>query len=118
MEITRIEQTNIPAPLMAHTVLTSGFAHMCFTPWTPAPTLEAQCAEVFARLDEYLGKSGTGRSRLLTAQVWLRDKEDFDAFLPLWNDWVDPENPPAFSFCEAKLGRETVLVEIKVLAAV
>jgi len=118
MEITRIEHTNVPSPLMAHAVLAGGFAHMCFTPWTAVATLEEQCAEVFARLDEYLGKSGTSRGRLLTAQVWLRDKEDFERFVPLWNAWVDPENPPTFSFCEARLGRESVLVEIKVLAAV
>ncbi len=115
--ITRIEQTNVPVPLMAHAVIAGGLAHMCFTPWTPVSTLEEQVAEVFARLDSYLAKSGTSRSKLLVATVWLRNKEDYEPFVEMWNAWVDPESPPVFTFSEARLGRDTVLVEVKVIAA-
>lgn len=118
MEIARIEQTNVPSPLMAHAVIAGGLAHMCFTPWTPVSTLAEQVAEVFERLDAYLAKSGTSRANLLVATAWLRNKEDYDAFVEMWNAWVDPENPPAFTFSEARLGRDTVLVEVKVIAAV
>lgn len=103
---------------MARAVIGGGLARMCFTPADPAPTLEGQVAQVFARLDEYLQKSGTSRARLLAAEVWLRNASDYDAFVSLWNAWVDPANPPAFAFSEAKLGRDAVLVEIKVIAAV
>ena len=117
MQIERIGRTNEPAPLMAHAVNGRGIARMCFTPWEPDPTLEGQVQQVFDRLDEYLAKSGTSKSRLLTAEVWLRDVSDYERFVPLWNAWVDPENPPVFAFSEAKLGRDTVMVEIKVSAA-
>ena len=118
MSITRIDRSALPGPLMARTVVAGGVARMCFTPADPAPTLEGQVAQVFARLDEYLAKSGSSRSRLLAAEVWLRNKQDYDAFVPLWNSWVDPTNPPVIALIEARLGRDTVLVEIKVIAAV
>lgn len=117
MYITRIDRSALPSPLMARAVVGGGLARMCFTPADPAPTLAGQVAQVFARLDEYLAKSGASRSKLLTAEAWLRNVEDYDAFVAMWNAWVDPASPPAFAFSQAQLGRDSVLVEIKVIAA-
>ncbi len=116
--ITRIERTEVPSPLMAKAVVTGKLATMCFTPATPILDFAAQVQQVFDRLDHYLALSGTNRSALLTAQVWLRDIGNYDAFVPLWNAWVDAENPPAMSIIESHLARDTVWVEIKVTALV
>ena len=35
----------------------------------------------------------------------------------VWNDWVDPANPPARACVKADLARPEVLVEIMVTAA-
>lgn len=39
------------------------------------------------------GDSGTSKSRLLTAQIWLRDMADFADMNKVWDAWIDPENP-------------------------
>jgi enamine deaminase RidA (YjgF/YER057c/UK114 family) len=116
--LTRIERTEEPWPLMAQAVVSGSLATMCFVPLEPVPDFAGQVRQVFARLDEYLAKAGASRATLLTAQVWLRDIGDFAAFVPLWNGWVDAANSPVLSIIGSHLGRETVLVEIKVTAYV
>ena len=44
MEITRIDRSSVPSPLMARAVVAGGLAHMCFTPAVPGPALEEQVA--------------------------------------------------------------------------
>lgn len=116
LRLTRIERTEEPAPLMAKAVVLGKLATMCFTPATPEPDFAAQTRQVFDRLDHYLALSGTDKSSLLTAQAWIRDVADYDAFVALWNEWVDPANPPALSIIGSHLARDTVWVEVKVQA--
>lgn len=116
--ITRIERTEVPSPLMAKATVIGNLATMCFTPATPVLDFAVQVQQVFDRLDHYLALSGASRAKLLTAQVWLRDIENYDAFVPMWNAWVDAENPPVLSIIGSHLARDTVWVEIKVTALV
>ena len=39
--------------------------------------------------------AGSGKSKLLTAQVWLSDMRMFRQHNIAWNEWVDPANPGA-----------------------
>lgn len=116
--LTRIEASQSPSPLMARAVVAGKIATMCFTPVDPLPDLAEQSRQVFARLDHYLALSGASRATLLTAQVWLRDVADYGAFVTLWNEWVDPQNPPAMSIIGSHLAREAVWLEIEVTALV
>ena len=68
------------------------------------------------RIDEALKLAETDKSKLLTAQVWLADMRMFEAHNAVWNDWVDPQNPPVRACVRADLVR-TCLVEIMVTAA-
>lgn len=116
LPLVRIERTDPPAPLMAKAVVAGRLVTTCFTPADPVPDFAEQARQVFARLDHYLELGGASRSTLLTAQVWLRDVADYDAFVALWNGWVDPGNPPALSIIGSHLAREAVWLEIKVTA--
>jgi len=79
--------------------------------------VRTQTTEVLPRIDELLSESGTDRSRLLTAQVWLADMSMFTEHNEAWNDWVDPDNPPVRACVEARLAHPELLVEIMVTAA-
>jgi enamine deaminase RidA (YjgF/YER057c/UK114 family) len=77
-----------------------------------------QTAEILAKADELLKQAGSSRSRLLSATIWLRDIADFDRMNPVWERWIDPNEPPARATVEAKLAAPDLLVEIMFMAAV
>jgi len=82
-----------------------------------AAPCKAQTEEVLKKIDEFLAKAGSSKSRLLSATVWLtdiREKEQMDA---AWKAWVDPDNKPARACVESRLGTPDTRVEIMVVAA-
>lgn len=76
-----------------------------------------QTRQILAEIDSYLAKAGTDKSKLLTANVWLKDINDFAAFNAAWSEWSDKENLPVRATVEAKLADPKILVEIMVTAA-
>jgi len=77
-----------------------------------------QTKNVLTKIDTYLAQAGTDKSKLLTAQIWLKDIErDFDGMNRAWSEWADRNNMPTRATCEAKLARPDLLVEIIVSAA-
>ena len=82
----------------------------------PGGDIASQTRQVLERIDQLLGKAGTDKSKLLTAQIWISDMSLFDGLNAVWNAWVDRENPPARACVRADLVRGC-LVEIMVTAA-
>lgn len=76
-----------------------------------------QTSAVLAKIDRFLARAGTDKSKLLTAQIWLRDIADFDLMNAVWDKWVDPANPPARATVESRLAGDGYRVEIMVVAA-
>lgn len=83
----------------------------------PSLDLKEQTAAVLAKIDGHLARCGTSRSRILYAQIWLADMTDFADMNEVWDEWVDPENPPARATVGATLAKPHNLVEIQVIAA-
>nr|WP_201747301.1 RidA family protein [Glaciimonas sp. PCH181] len=79
----------------------------------------AQTQDVLARIDQYLASVGSDKSRLLTAQIWLKDIDrDFQAMNQAWDAWVPRDSAPTRATCEARLASPDLLVEIIVSAAI
>ena len=77
-----------------------------------------QARQIFARADELLAEAGTDRSRLLFAQIWLRDIGDFDAMNAAWMRWIGDVAPPARATVEARFALPEIRIEIQFTAAV
>ena len=82
----------------------------------PAGDAGAQTREVLERIDRTLAAAGSGKSKLLTAQVWLRDMADFEAHDAAWNAWMEGATPPLRACVQAELQRPEMRVEIMVTA--
>jgi enamine deaminase RidA (YjgF/YER057c/UK114 family) len=82
-----------------------------------AQDVRGQTRQILAKIDRYLAEGGSDRSRLLSAQIWLRDIATFDEMNAEWDAWVDPANPPARATVESRLAGDRYLVEIMVTAA-
>jgi enamine deaminase RidA (YjgF/YER057c/UK114 family) len=86
---------------------------------TKDANLEQQTTNILNTIDNLLKEGGTDKSKLLTANIWLKDiSRDFAPFNELWVKWIDADNKPIRACVEANLAFPHLLVEIQVTAAV
>jgi enamine deaminase RidA (YjgF/YER057c/UK114 family) len=79
---------------------------------------QAQATDVLAKIDGYLAKVGTDKSRLLSVQIWLQDIDrDFAGLNAAWAAWIPADAMPTRATCEARLAAPDLRVEIIVTAA-
>lgn len=80
--------------------------------------IEEQTRQVLGKIDALLALAGSDKSRLLSAQIWLKTiDEDFAAMNAVWDAWLPAECAPARATVQASLAKPEVLVEIMVIAA-
>jgi enamine deaminase RidA (YjgF/YER057c/UK114 family) len=80
--------------------------------------IRGQTKQALARLEKVLADAGSDKSRLLSAQIWMKDiSRDFAGMNEIWDAWVDPEVAPARATAQCEMGAPDVLVEIIVTAA-
>ncbi|MFT5448653.1 MAG: enamine deaminase RidA (YjgF/YER057c/UK114 family) [Gammaproteobacteria bacterium] len=79
--------------------------------------MKEQTEQVLAKIDGYLAKCGTDKSKLLTAMIYITDMAQKPAMNEVWTAWVDPENKSTRACVCVELDGPTTLVEIVVSAA-
>jgi enamine deaminase RidA (YjgF/YER057c/UK114 family) len=77
----------------------------------------AQTKEILGKIDRYLAMAGSDKSKLLTAQIWLRDIADFEKMNVAWDAWIDRQSMPVRATVESRLAGDGYRVEIMVSAA-
>ncbi len=75
-----------------------------------------QTRQVLAKIDAALEANGTDKTRLLNAQIWLKDIRDRDAMNKLWVAWLPEGGAPARACVQANMADPRHLVEIMVNA--
>jgi enamine deaminase RidA (YjgF/YER057c/UK114 family) len=78
--------------------------------------IKEQTAEVLAQIDQLLELHGTDKTRMLQAQIWVRDIKDRDAMNEVWTPWLPKDGAPARACVQAELANPSILVEIMVTA--
>lgn len=79
--------------------------------------ITGQTQQVLDNIDKMLALAGTDKSRMLSAQVFIKNLADFDAFNAVWTAWVADITPPSRATIEANLVNPNWLIEIMVIAA-
>ncbi len=113
MTIRRIE----PGRRMSQAVVHGDTVYLAGQVGAPGESVAAQTRAVLAQMDRLLAEAGSDKSRILTATIWLADIADFAEMNSVWDDWVDPANPPARATGESRLAAPEYRVEIIVTAA-
>jgi len=75
-----------------------------------------QTQQVLAKADAALESHGTDKTRLLTAQIWLKDIRDRDAMNKVWTAWLPAGGAPARACVQANMADPRHLVEIMITA--
>lgn len=82
------------------------------------PDVGSQTRQTLAKIEKFLADAGTDKSRLLTAQIWLKDvARDFAGMNEVWDAWTAPGNAPTRATAQCELAAPDILVEIIVTAA-
>ena len=78
--------------------------------------IRGQVQEVLDQIDEILELHGTDKTRLLQAQIWLKDIRDRETLNEIWSTWLPPGAAPARACVQANMADPRFLVEIVVTA--
>jgi enamine deaminase RidA (YjgF/YER057c/UK114 family) len=118
MEITRFEKTQPPGPRMSRVAIHGDTVYVAgLTAGDASQDIKGQTKQILDKIDGYLKQAGTDKSKLLKANLWIKDMAMFADMNSVWNAWVDPENPPVRACVRADMARPEILVEIMVTAA-
>ncbi|GBQ66006.1 translation initiation inhibitor YjgF [Ameyamaea chiangmaiensis NBRC 103196] len=74
--------------------------------------ITAQTRDVLTQIDAILEEHGTDNTRLLQAQIWLKNIADRDAMNEVWSAWLPEGAAPARACVQAEMASPRVLVEI------
>eukprot|EP00526_Cylindrotheca_closterium_P022247 CAMPEP_0113609248 /NCGR_PEP_ID=MMETSP0017_2-20120614/4385_1 /TAXON_ID=2856 /ORGANISM="Cylindrotheca closterium" /LENGTH=118 /DNA_ID=CAMNT_0000518043 /DNA_START=196 /DNA_END=552 /DNA_ORIENTATION=+ /assembly_acc=CAM_ASM_000147 len=106
-------------PNMASAVVHNGILTTMGVIDTTGGDLVSQTKNILAHIDKLLAEGGTDKSKLLTANIWLKDiQSGFGKMNEVWVDWIDAENKPIRACVQADLAFSNLLIEIQVTAAV
>jgi enamine deaminase RidA (YjgF/YER057c/UK114 family) len=83
----------------------------------PNADVGGQTKQILGKIDALLAEAGTDKTRILSANIWLRDIGTFAQMNAAWDAWVPQGNTPARATVEAKLATPAFKVEIAVIAA-
>lgn len=114
--MSRIIRTE-PNAVLAKAVEFHGFVYVqgC-TAQTLTKDIRGQTEEVLNQIDSILETHGTDKTRLLQAQIWLKDIRDREAMNTVWSAWLPEGGAPARACVQAHMADPRHLVEIMVTA--
>lgn len=76
-----------------------------------------QTRQILGQIDSLLAQAGSDKSRILWANVWLADMNDYGAMNGEWESWLPQGQAPARATVEARLALPQFKVEIACVAA-
>jgi enamine deaminase RidA (YjgF/YER057c/UK114 family) len=78
--------------------------------------IRGQTRQVLAAIDALLASAGSDKTRILMAQIYLADIDDFAAMNEVWDAWVVAGHAPARATVQAALAKSDWKIEIVVTA--
>lgn len=114
-EITRIDQNGRRSRALIH----NGLVYLAGqVPDDKNGDITDQTKQVLAKVDDLLAQAGTDKSRILSAQIWLKTMDDFAAMNAVWDAWVVQGQTPTRCCGKVELNDPKCRVEIVVVAAI
>jgi enamine deaminase RidA (YjgF/YER057c/UK114 family) len=112
VKINRFEGTGRMSRVVEH----NETLYFCGQTFGDSDNITEQTQGVLDKIDDLLEKYGSDKRHLLSITIYLRDMKDFSAMNEVWDRWVESGYEPARATVEARLARETLLVEMSVIA--
>ncbi|WP_100753664.1 RidA family protein [Vibrio salilacus] len=105
-------------PRMSRIVKHNGTIYLCGQVCADASQgITEQTQTMLDKVEELLLEAGSDKQHMLSATIYLKDMQDFQAMNAVWDAWVPEGYAPARACVTADMAREALLVEISVIAA-
>lgn len=103
---------------LSHVLVNNGTVYVTGqVPTDRTQGIEGQTQQLLDRIDHLLQVAGTDKSKILFAQIWLKDiKRDFAVMNAVWEAWIPEDALPARATVEANLAADEILIEIALQA--
>jgi len=105
-----------PGPRMSQGVIYGGLLYTAGQVDAQSADVSEQTENILAKIDALLEQAQSSKSQVLSANIWLSDMTTFDEMNRVWDQWIDPHNPPARATVESRLATPDYKVEIAVIA--
>ncbi len=107
-----------PTPRWSDATVFNGIAHFVEVPNDTQAPMEDQIAQILAQAETTLAAIGSDKSQLLSATIYITDKENVTALNTAWADWLPAGCAPSRACVKVELLDPAMLVEIAFVAAV
>lgn len=115
MDIKRIN----PGSRMSKATLFNGILHVSGqVAGDRKASIESQTRQVLDLIEGIIKDAGGTKSGLLAINIFLTNIKDFDAMNTVYDQWIDPANPPARACIEARLADPDLRVEMTAVCAI
>ena len=104
-------------PRMSQAVVHNNTIYLAGQVGTPGESVAEQTATILAKIDKLLADTGSHKSKILQATIWLASMDDFAEMNAVWDAWVEPGEAPTRAAGESKLATPDYLVEVIIVAA-
>lgn len=101
---------------MSKIVIHKDTVYLCGQVGVPDTPLLDQAKEMLSRVDKLLEETGTDKTNMLSATVYLSDIRYFDQFNEIWDAWITPGTGPARACVEARIAHPGLFCEVSVTA--
>jgi enamine deaminase RidA (YjgF/YER057c/UK114 family) len=112
-DIIRIET----GPRMSQAVVHGNTIYLAGQVANPGASVTEQTQGIVDQIDRLLAECGSDKTRILSAQVWLKSMDDFADMNAVWDAWAPQGHTPARAAGESALATPDYKVEIIVVAA-
>lgn len=104
-------------PRMSEMAIHNGVVYLAGQIAEEPGDISGQTQQVLDAIDKLLAEAGTDKSKILHAQIFLKDVVDFETMNRVWDAWVVPGHTPPRATVQAQLANPHWLIEIVVTAA-
>ena len=102
---------------MSQAVKYNGTVYLAGQVGTAGDSVAKQTQQCLDKVEDLLAQTGSGKSQILQAIIWLDSMTDFNEMNQVWDSWMTQENAPARATGEARLANPELKVEVIVTAA-
>ncbi len=114
--MSKITRTD-PNKILSKAVEYHGFVYLAgLTAKDTTKDIKGQTQEVLDQIDAALETHGTDKTRMLQAQIWVKDIRDREAMNEVWSAWLPTDASPVRACVQADLADPRLLVEIMITA--
>lgn len=104
---------------MSDVVIHNGVAYLSGkVPSDFSASFVEQTKDVLATIEKLLVQAGSGKERILRAEIFLKDIKQWAEMNTVWDAWVAPSATPSRATVQAEMAHPDCLIEIMVTAAV